>query len=351
MMFELSNLEWWYFFAYLNGERGGRYAVMASFFEVGELNICKGHLLITTLIDLNQFTRQNYSFFDTSLKWNMLSVYLPFYLIQHPLDTPMWALYFKLLFGEIPSPHSLMKSARVRRKPTRLLYSGHKLSFHGKKDDSFSVYLPGKNTKIDLEFTPTKELQLIGGDGKPDKLYYYSLTRNQVEGKIQMDKGCEKVKGQGWFDHQWGRDYGLLTGFGWNWFGLQLLDGRELLLNEKRSNNSGKTFSPMANLIDEHGSLQFTREVYFKELAYWQSPKTKTKYPIQWEIRIPDFSIHLHVIAVFPDQEMPVFGPLRAIWEGACIFSGEEILPHDKTRSLKGEGFMELVGYPLPSPD
>jgi len=28
-----SNVEWWYYFAYLTGEKGGRYATMASFFR------------------------------------------------------------------------------------------------------------------------------------------------------------------------------------------------------------------------------------------------------------------------------------------------------------------------------
>jgi len=47
------------------------------------------------------------------------------------------------------------------------------------------------------------------------------------------------------------------------------------------------------------------------------------------------------------DQEMPIFGPLQAIWEGTCILTGQEILPNNQIISLEGKGFMELVGYLL----
>ncbi|WP_040411641.1 lipocalin family protein [Desulfosporosinus sp. OT] len=241
----------------------------------------------------------------------------------------------------------LVKCAAIERNPTKLRYGDNLLSFYGENEDSFRVHLIEKDVEINLDFSPLKPISLIGGNGKPDNLYYYSFTRNTVQGQIKTANGTENVIGQGWFDHQWGRDYGLMTGIGWNWFGLQLNDGRELLLNEQRSNKSTKTFSPMANLIDKKGILLFTRDVAFKELRYWQSPDTNANYPIEWEILIPEFSINLHVKALFPNQEMPIIGPLQAIWEGACILNGEETLPNNKIRSLDGNGFMELVGYLL----
>ncbi|ARI79082.1 hypothetical protein HM131_02230 [Halobacillus mangrovi] len=165
-----------------------------------------------------------------------------------------------------------------------------------------------------------------------------------MEGQIQTDKGIENVKGQGWFDHQWGRDYGLIRGAGWNWFGLQLEDGRELLLNEMRT-SEGSTFSPMANLIEKDGSIRFTRDISFEPLSFWRSLRTNARYPIEWRIKIPYFSMDIHVKALFPTQEMDVIGPMRAIWEGACTLYGEEVLAGGKKERLEGRGFMELVGY------
>ena len=228
---EDSNIEWWYFFSFLNGDRGGKYAVMASFFRVGELEFSKGHSLIHTLIDLNKNKRMNYSSIDTKVKLNML-LYLPFYMLLHPTDRGMWRLYKSLLKGNVPRPHTLLKNTTVKKNPTELVYGKHKFSFKDENEDSFVVQLLEKDAEINLDFTPSKPVAIIGEDGKPDDLYYYSFTKNRVLGKIKTDRGMENVKGHGWFDHQWGRDYSLARGFGWNWFGLQLNDGRELLLNE-----------------------------------------------------------------------------------------------------------------------
>lgn len=340
-----SNIEWWYYFTYLTGDQGGRYAIMASFFRVGEIECSKGHYLIYSLIDLNKEKQYNYSLIDSKLKWNMVFIYLPFYLLLHPTDIRIWKLYKSLLLGQVPLPHSQIKNATIKQNPTQLIYGDNKLMFSGEKEDRFNVHLVEKKLGIDLQFTPVKPISLIGEDGKPDDLYYYSFTKNNVQGQVHTEKGIENVRGQGWFDHQWGYDYSIIKGLGWNWFGLQLYDGRELLLNEVRSNKSQKTFTPMANLIEKDGSIRFTRDVSFQEIKYWNSLKTKVRYPIEWKIIIPKFSIELHVIATFREQEMPIIGPLTAIWEGTCILSGQETLSNGKKKILDGKGFMELVGY------
>ncbi|MBS8266745.1 hypothetical protein DYI25_20175 [Mesobacillus boroniphilus] len=334
-----SNIEWWYFFSFLNGDRGGRYAVMASFFRVGEFEIGKGHYIIHTLIDLDRKKRFNFSSFDSKVKLAMLAIYLPFYLLLHPTDKRIWRLYKKLLKGEIPAQHTMLEAARINQHPLELIYGSHKLRFKGEEAVGFDALLKEKNSEIELEFTPIKPVALIGGDGKPDDLYYYSTTRNSVNGIIKTDGKTENVSGTGWFDHQWGRDYSLVKGSGWDWFGILLSDGRELLLNQM---SSGK---PMANVIEEDGSIRFTRNLTFQKVKYWKSLKTNARYPVEWEIRIPDFGIELNVEAEFPNQEMPIIGPIQAIWEGTCKVTGREKHSDGKSRPLSGRGFMELVGY------
>jgi predicted secreted hydrolase len=334
-----SNIEWWYFYTYLNGDRGGKYAVMASFFRVGEFEIGKGHYVIHTLIDLNRKKRVNFSSIDHKVKLGMLAIYLPFYLLLNPMDAKMWRLYKNLLKGDLPSPHKMLKEAKVSGNPTELNYGPHFLRFKGEDEAAFEVLLKERDSEMQLEFTPLKPTALIGGDGKPDDLYYYSFTRNRVNGKIKTEKGTENVTGVGWFDHQWGRDYSLIKGSGWNWFGLMLSDGRELLVNEM---TFGK---PMANMIEKDGTVRFTRDVSFKKVKSWKSLRTNARYPIEWEISIPEFNIKLNVAADFPNQEMLIIGPIQAIWEGTCTAAGVEMLPNGKKNILAGKGFMELVGY------
>lgn len=340
----LANTEWWYYFAFLEGDKGGKYATMASFFHIGDFPFCKGHYLIFSLIDLKENSYQSYSFADRRLIYNIL-LRAPFYLFYFPYDKKMWKQYLHLLIGKLPSPHQMMRNACIKSNPTQLLYGESSLSFIDETKHHFNVHVVENNNILDLKFAPTKPIALIGKDGKPNQLYYYSFTQNKVKGYIKKGKTTENVKGRGWFDDQWGYANDLLTKTGWNWFGLQLEDGRELLINEFRDIKTGKTFSPMANLIKPNGELEFTRKVVLEPIQYWKSPLTKTSYPLEWLIKIPDFSMNIKVVPKFKEQEMPILGPLQAIWEGACNVSVDENLCNQQIKRIFGKGFMELVGY------
>ncbi|GGC96431.1 hypothetical protein GCM10007216_29020 [Thalassobacillus devorans] len=342
-----ANIEWWYAFTFLNGSRGSRYALMTSFFEVGETACSKGHYLIYSLIDLNDKKQKNQSRIDHKLKRNLVFLYLPFYLLLHPFDTNMWRLYKSLVSGSIPRPHGTLSKGFIRINPLQLVYGKNTLTFD-KESEDFQLYLSEDGITIDLHFEAKKPYALIGTDGKPDDLYYYSMTRNKVTGKVHTAKGTESLTGEGWFDHQWGKDYSLLKGSGWNWFGLQLEDGRELLLNEMRS-KEGDTSNQMANLIERDGTVRFTRNVHFHPIEYWKSVKTKARYPISWQIEIPEFNINLQTTPFFSNQEMLIIGPLQGIWEGAVSFTGKERLANGTYRNITGKGFMELVGYTFSS--
>jgi hypothetical protein len=70
----------------------------------------------------------------------------------------------------------------------------------------------------------------------------------------------------------------------------------------------------------------------------WKSKKTQAKYPLTWEIKIPDKKIDLKVSALVKDQEI-IFGSIN-YWEGPLKVAGKI-----DGREVQGKGFMELVGY------
>lgn len=339
-----ANIEWWYFFSFLKGNLGGKYAVMASFFRVGETQASKGHYLIFSLIDLNKPSHQAFSLADRATRRNLL-LYLTAYLLKNPKDLSMWRLYSQLLTGNLPKPHSNLKSVSFGERPFRLVYGDSLLSFYGQGENAIKAHLAAKDTIIDLRLEPLKPVTPVGGDGKPDSLYYYSLTRHKVEGEIVQGTRREIVKGAGWYDRQWGHSQDLLVSRGWNWFGVQLEDGREIIINQFHSIASGQPLNAWAHLVEADGQSRFCRNVALSPLAKWQSPSTKATYPISWLITFPDWHMELIAAARFPEQEMPILGPLQAIWEGACSFTGKVRLAPGITRSLHGQGFMELVGY------
>ena len=342
-----SNLEWWYFFAFLReqGKNEVQYAVMGSFFRAGEFPLRKGHYLIFSLIDLKNKRHHGYSFIDQKLVQQFV-LFLPYYLLKRPSNHPMRKL-LQLLKSGLPFPHRWMSQVTIDKQPTTLQYGNHSLSFFGEQEDHFNVHLQTDAGMIDLQFQPTKPLALIGGNGKPDRLYYYSFTNNEVSGilpSISFPSGI-RVEGKGWFDHQWGK--ATLEEIGWDWFGLKLDDGREIMINRFHSDSTGK---PMVNLINKDGTVYFTRDVQLQPgTRTWKSLRTDAKYPLEWKIIIPkqqNFQqMEVHVNAIFNQQEMQILGPIQGIWEGACTVLVKETLADHSVKSTTGLGFMELVGY------
>jgi predicted secreted hydrolase len=332
------NLEWWYCYSFLSGNHGSRYALAVSFFQVGELPVLKGHYLIYSLIRLDDGKVETRSLLDQKLARLLLGLYLPVTLITHPQDRQIRTDYKALLKGTVPYPHLLMNHASVKSDPTRLRYGNSQLTFGEQPDSTFHLLLSDISFRINLDFHPVKPLSAIDEQGKLNKYHYYSLTRNQIMGEIQLDGVTETLTGEGWFDHQWGRDYGLFFGMGWDWFGLQLEDGRELLISRLHSPKSDSIEAPAAKLIKVDGTIHTSDHVLLKPLQYWRSLYTGAKYPVEWQITLPEFSLDLHITPMLKNQEIPILGPIKAIWEGACTLNGTECSQMEPRHLLREEG-------------
>nr|WP_302847529.1 lipocalin family protein [Paenibacillus sp. yr247] len=338
-------MEWWYCYAFLTGNQGNRYALVASFFQVGELTAPKGHYIIYSFIRLDERKYECRSHLDRMLTYQMAGFYLPLYLLINPTDWSTWKQYKNLLQGNLPSPHLLMDHGSVQSKPTRLKYGNSIMLFPDDRNPNFHLQITDKSTRIRLNFNPVKPASIIDEQGTLNGLRYFSVTRNQVFGELYTDGMTETLSGEGWFDHQWGRNYGLLQGGGWDWFGLQLDDGRDLLINRLHTADSASPDLPIAKLISTDSVITTTENVFLKPLKFWKSLHTGAKYPVEWQIELPDFSMVLHVIPLLNHQEIPIIGPLKAIWEGACILKGESYSLQRIQTPIKGKGFVELVGY------
>ncbi|MCY6354807.1 lipocalin-like domain-containing protein [Clostridium sp. ZS2-4] len=183
---------------------------MAAFFRTGDFEFCKGHYLIFSILDLKENSHQSFSFTDSKLLYNMI-LQLPVYLLLYPGDKKMREQLISLLRGKIPSPHQMMRNTAIASNPTQLLYGESSLSFIDESENKFHVHVVGNNDVIDLQFCSNKPITLVGKDGKPNQLFYYSFTQNNVEGFIKKGKVRECVRGKGWFDHQWGYLNSLIT--------------------------------------------------------------------------------------------------------------------------------------------
>jgi predicted secreted hydrolase len=173
--------------------------------------------------------------------------------------------------------------------------------------------------------------------------YYYSRTRMAATGTLTIDGTPVEVTGQAWSDRQWGNFYPVS---GWDWFSLQLDDGRDIMLWRSHDQQGNTTYPGWGTLVDAVGTAHHLDEGTFDLQAteYWTSLHSGGNYPAAWTITIPSEDLQLSVTPVLKDQELRIPSPYSVIyWEGAVNVSG--------TRSgqpISGKGYVELTGYALP---
>jgi len=199
---------------------------------------------------------------------------------------------------------------------------------------------------IDLTLSPGKPPVLQGEQGLSRKSaqpgnasYYYSLTRMPVSGTVRLGAAMVPVEGLAWMDRErstsaLGRDQ-----VGWDWFALQLDDGRELMLYRLRQRDGGIALESSGTLVAVDGTTRtFDREaVEVLVLERWTSPRGGTQYPAAWRLRVPSASLDVVVTPLLRDQELDL---AVRYWEGAVRVDGTS-----DGHAVGGAGYVELVGY------
>ncbi|MFN8586975.1 MAG: lipocalin family protein [Candidatus Eisenbacteria bacterium] len=173
--------------------------------------------------------------------------------------------------------------------------------------------------------------------------HYYSLTRMPTRGRLRVGDDTLQVVGESWMDHEFGSGRMSGTHAGWDWFALQLDDGRELMLYQlRRRDGSIEPFSA-GTLVDRDGrSRHLPREVFrVAATSRWTSPRTRAVYPSGWTIELPGESLSLTVTPELADQELTATAMGGVVyWEGAVRVRGTQ-----RGRALTGKGYVELTGY------
>ena len=199
---------------------------------------------------------------------------------------------------------------------------------------------------IDLALESAKPVVLQGERGLSRKgpepgnaSYYYSLTRMPVRGTVRLGPETLAVEGLAWMDREWsttalGEDLA-----GWDWFALQLDDGRELMFYQlRRKDGQADPFSAGALVDARGGTRPLARDdVRLEVLATRRSPRSGVTYPARWRLTQVPQGLVLEVAPRLADQEL-IVGP--RYWECAVTVRGTE-----GDRAVAGHGYVELVGY------
>jgi predicted secreted hydrolase len=181
--------------------------------------------------------------------------------------------------------------------------------------------------------------QKAEGVGKAS--HYVSFPRLQVSGSVELDGTKSNVTGTAWMDHEWFTHQLDASQVGWDWFSVQLEDGRDLMLFELRGKTGAIDPNSSGTYIDERGVGHHltAQEFSLTTERYWVSPRTKARYPVRWRILVPSLKVSLECDAALDSQELvaaDTAGP--SYWEGAVRYSG----------SAAGAGYLEMTGYDKP---
>jgi predicted secreted hydrolase len=181
------------------------------------------------------------------------------------------------------------------------------------------------------------------GAGANEYSHYVSITRFNASGTLSRGGRRTALTGSAWFDHEWGPGALPVGVAGWDWFGVQLSDGSELMLYRLRDAAGRATPFSSGTFVPSTGApLPVAWDgVTFVETARWRSPRTKATYPAAWRIAVAPLRLTLEISPLLPDQELMTEKSTGVTyWEGACRVSGTRV-----GVAVTGRAYAELTGY------
>ncbi|WP_214020243.1 polyprenyl synthetase family protein [Methanoculleus sp.] len=189
---------------------------------------------------------------------------------------------------------------------------------------------------------PFVDVPTLLPDGKGLGMEYVTCPRLSLKGR----SGDEEIEGEAWFDCQAGGDAwfakknrdGRSDPLGWDWCGVNLDDGRNLLFMHRKNIESGETETKFCVLF-EGGDARYLPDFGLEPLRLWESEKTHIRYPVEWAFTVPGIGCRLVFSPDTDAQEIELIGISGGIWEGSGQVSGEI-----GGAAVSGRGQLEVYG-------
>ncbi len=201
-------------------------------------------------------------------------------------------------------------------------------------------------SSFDLVLLPRKPIVLNGVDGYSRKSeespeiasLYFSFTDLETRGSLRIGPAEFRVTGTSWFDRELFSQWLGSDEAGWDWFALQLDDGRQIMLYQLRKKNGSVDAFSSGTIVYKDGSYRHLGVTDFsiEPTSSYRSKHTGVRYPSSWRIEIPSEKVRMSVIPLLQDQEFLSPGLTGGVyWEGTCRIEG----------SSSGRAYVELTGY------
>ncbi len=296
-----NSLEWWYLTGFLHGDNGKRYGIEYVFFNFRTID-SRNRYMINAAISIPEDSTFIYDFEAKPNKGNILDE------VPLKFETSNYQWYGEKGIYEL--------KANMEREEA---------GFH-------------------LNTTPTQPVTYHQGSGYVNygdiaAAGYYSFPRLKTKGQLYINDDTINVEGVTWYDRQWDGGSVYRWSVAWDWTAINFSDDTELMLyrvNKKK----GKSISYGGTYIkDDHSTVNLTsQDITFEPIEYWESPKSKKRYPIKWHIVIPKIDIDVTMTAEFYDQELIIKKWITLnYWEGMCKMDGTK-----SGKTIKGESYLEM---------
>jgi predicted secreted hydrolase len=319
--------EWWYYTGHLRDEAGGRYG-----FEYVIFRAERGAFPVTWASHV-AVTDESAGAFHYAQRTE----------IGPQVDAPPLSgtEYLLGLDLEEPVAHWVMSGAKGDARIYAAL----------NPDEARTAGSPA-GLGFDLTLGSRKPAVLHDSDGWIDfgaggSSYYYSRTAMTARGSLTLDGRRLTVEGAAWFDHQWG-DFIAVGGGGWDWFAVNLDDGRDLTLSLVRDADSSYPLV-YGTLVDADGRARHLPQEAFTVTvtSRWRSPATGADYPAGWRVELPGEGLVIDLTPTVADQELDTRATTGVVyWEGSQVVSWTDGSPGvGSPRRGGGEGYVELTGY------
>ena len=311
-------IEWWYYTGNLEGERGQRFGYQLTFFRVG-----------IDRVPTNPSA------------WSVRDLYMA-HLAVTDIDGGRHLMSERLNRAGVAWAGARTDRLEVWNEDWRLEEKDGTHVLRAVSDDgAFGV---------DLVLDAAQRPVLHGRDGFSQKglqegnaSQYYSLTRMEPTGEIQLGRDSFTVSGLSWMDHEFGTTFLEPSQQGWDWFSLQLDDGTDFMVYMLRQQDGASDSHSSGTLIlpDAQPIILGSTDVVLSPGRTWESSSSGARYPVEWTIQVPDQDLHLEVLAAVDSQELHTEQSTGVTyWEGAVWAEGTRA-----GQPITGRGFLEMTGY------
>lgn len=203
---------------------------------------------------------------------------------------------------------------------------------------------------IDLELRPIKPPVLHGNHGLTIKgsetgqaSYHYSLAPLRTSGSLTWRGKTNHVAGNSWMDREFATGMMPKSVRGWDWFGLILDNGYEVMISLIRLLDGSIAGTSSATLVlpDSASQCLTADHLRIEPVELWTSPTTGARYPINWVAEIDQMGLRLNIRALVKEHELVSASSTTVdYWEGPVGVSGTMC-----GKIIAGNGHVELVGY------